>query len=267
MNNLPTAAHSLISWNVNGLRSIASKGLSVFLQNHPADIYCFQETKAQIPDIEAMRFRWPKEYQCIWYSAEKKGYSSTGVLTRIAPADIMLGIGYPAHDKEGRVITLDLDSYYLVNVYTPNSQPELTRLDYRTREWDPAFREFCCKLANKKPVIICGDLNVAHKEIDLARPEANRHNAGFTDEERQTFQQLLDAGFTDTFRLFVKDGGHYTWWSYMNQARARNIGWRIDYFLVSNTLVSSVKNATILPEVTGSDHCPVTLQITPPPAN
>lgn len=253
--------HRLISWNVNGLRSIANKGLENFFAQYPADVYCFQETKAQIPDIEAMTFPWPQGYKRIWYSAEKKGYSSTGILTRITPLDITTGIGIAEHDREGRVITLDLDKYYLVNVYTPNSQPDLTRLDYRTKEWDPAFREYCAKLARKKPVVICGDLNVAHKEIDLARPEANRHNAGFTDEERQTFQELLDAGFTDTFRLKEKSGGHYTWWSYMNQARARNIGWRIDYFLVSNPLAANVKAAAIHPQVMGSDHCPVSLDL------
>jgi exodeoxyribonuclease-3 len=171
------------------------------------------------------------------------------------------GIGAAEHDKEGRVVTLEYDDFFLVNVYTPNSQRELTRLDYRTREWEPAFRAYLKQLEKKNPVVVCGDLNVAHTEHDLANPKTNRNNAGFTDEERTEFQALIDAGFVDTFRLFTQGNGHYTWWSYMNNARPRNIGWRIDYFLVSAELVPRVKSARILPHVPGSDHCPVVLEL------
>jgi len=253
--------NTFISWNVNGIRAIAKKGLDDFFKKYPSDIYCFQEIKANEQDIHGMDFPWPEGYEKIWYPAEKKGYSGTGLLTRLPTRGVSLGMGEKEHDREGRVITVDLGNFYLVNVYTPNSQPELTRLDYRVNGWDPAFRGYVSQLAKNKPVVICGDLNVAHKEIDLANPQANRHHAGFTDEEREGFSKLLAAGFLDTFRMFDSNGGHYTWWSYMNNARAKNIGWRIDYFCVSRDLENNVLSAGILPGVMGSDHCPVTLEI------
>ena len=251
----------LISWNVNGIRSVAKKTLTAFLQQHPADVYCFQEIKANEADIAGMNFAWPQGYEKIWYPAEKKGYAGTGILTRLPPQRVIFGLGDKEHDREGRVITLDFGNFFLVNVYTPNAQPELTRLDYRIHGWDPAFRAHVGQLAKSKPVVFCGDLNVAHKEIDLANPQANRHHAGFTDEERESFSKLLEVGFVDTFRIFEKAGGHYTWWSYMNKAREKNIGWRIDYFCVSRDLQSKVLSAGILSHVMGSDHCPVDLEI------
>lgn len=249
----------LISWNVNGLRSILGKGLLEFWAAEKPDVLCLQETKArpeQVGDVG-----WPHGFEAHWNAAEKPGYAGTATFARRKPRGHTTGLGTAAHDGEGRVVTLEYDDFFLVNVYTPNSQRELTRLDYRTKQWEPAFRAYLKKLEKTKPVIFCGDLNVAHTEDDLANPRTNRRNAGFTEEERGEFQALIDAGFVDTFRLFTKGNGHYTWWSYMNNARPRNIGWRIDYFLVSESLVPRVKSARILPHIPGSDHCPVVLEL------
>jgi exodeoxyribonuclease-3 len=249
----------LISWNINGLRSILGKGLLKFWSGEKPDVLCLQEIKAK-PEQVADTI-WPRGFEPHWNSAEKPGYAGTATFSKKRPVRHTTGIGAAEHDNEGRVVSLEYDDFFLVNVYTPNSQRELTRLDYRTREWEPAFRQYLKKLEKKKPVIVCGDLNVAHTEHDLANPKTNRKNAGFTDEERGEFQALIDAGFVDTFRLFTQGNGHYTWWSYMNNARPRNIGWRIDYFLVSAELVPRVKAARILPHVAGSDHCPVVLEL------
>jgi exodeoxyribonuclease-3 len=246
-----------ISWNVNGIRAAVKKGMAEFVSACDADVICLQETRAlldQIPD------RFP-DYTLHLYPAEKKGYSGTAMLSRHEFLNISYGLGKPALDKEGRVITAELPDYYLVTVYTPNSQRELTRLDYRTKTWDKAFRLYLKRLEKRKPVVFCGDLNVAHKPIDLANPTRNRRNAGFTDEERGTFTKLLGAGFIDTFRMFCDEGGHYTWWSNMAQSRQRNVGWRIDYFCTSLSLESRLRKAAILPEVMGSDHCPVVLEL------
>ncbi|MBJ7258024.1 MAG: exodeoxyribonuclease III [Chthoniobacterales bacterium] len=249
----------LVSWNVNGLRSILGKGLLEFWASEKPDVLCLQEIKARPEQVAGTA--WPRGFEAHWNSAEKPGYSGTATFAGMKPKSATLGIGAEEHDREGRVVTLEYDGFFLVNVYTPNSQRELTRLEYRTREWEPAFRKYLKSLEKMKPVIFCGDLNVAHTEHDLANPKSNRHNAGFTDEERTEFQALIDAGFVDTFRLFNEGNGHYTWWSYMNNARARNIGWRIDYFLVSASLVPRVKSARIMPHVPGSDHCPVVLEL------
>lgn len=249
----------LVSWNVNGIRSILGKGLLDFWAAEKPDVLCLQETKArpaQVADVA-----WPRGFDAHWNSAERPGYSGVASFFCRSPVGTTTGIGRDEHDREGRVVTLEYEDFFLVNVYTPNSQRELTRLDYRTRSWEPDFRHHLKTLEKAKPVVVCGDLNVAHTEEDLANPKTNRRNAGFTDEERGAFQALLDAGFVDTFRLFTKGNGHYTWWSYMNNARPRNIGWRIDYFLVSEALVPRVKSARILPHVAGSDHCPVVLEL------
>jgi exodeoxyribonuclease-3 len=247
----------LISWNVNGIRSILGKGFLEYLEAEKPDVICLQEVKAraeQVPqDFEG--------YEVFWNAAIKPGYSGTAILTRKKPANIIYGIAREEHDKEGRVISADMGDFFLVNVYTPNSQRELTRLDYRTREWTPAFIDHLKELEKIKPVIFCGDMNVAHQEIDLARPKENTRNAGFTTEEREAFDQTLDAGFVDTFRHFDSGGGRYTWWSYQNGARDRNIGWRIDYFCASAKLKSALKSAFIHDHVRGSDHCPVGLII------
>ncbi len=247
----------LISWNVNGIRSILGKGFLDYLEAEKPDVICLQEVKAraeQVPqDFEG--------YEVFWNAAIKPGYSGTAILTRKKPANIIYGIAREEHDKEGRVISADLGDFFLVNVYTPNSQRELTRLDYRTREWTPAFIDHLKELEKIKPVIFCGDMNVAHQEIDLARPKENTRNAGFTTEERAAFDQTLDAGFIDTFRHFDSGGGRYTWWSYQSGARDRNIGWRIDYFCASVKLKTALKSAFIHDHVRGSDHCPVGLII------
>jgi len=247
----------IISWNVNGIRSALGKGLPEYLASVEADVICLQETKAR-PEQVPHHFGG---YHVFWNSALKPGYSGTAILSRKKPLFVSYGIGRPEHDKEGRVITAEFEDFHLVNVYTPNSKRELTRLDYRTREWTPAFNEHLLELQKSKPVIFCGDLNVAHKDIDLARPKENMRNAGFTIEEREAFDQTLNAGFIDTFRQFEPSTGHYTWWSYQNGARERNIGWRIDYFCVSETLKPHLKNAWIHSHITGSDHCPVGLEI------
>ena len=241
----------LVSWNVNGLRSILGK--SDYLATSDADVICLQEIKAR-PDQVDHAF---DGFHIFWNPARKPGYSGTAILTRERPVAVTTGIGRDEHDGEGRVITAEFNDRFVVNVYTPNSQRELTRLDYRTREWTPAFVGFLSDLQLRKPVVFCGDMNVAHREIDLARPRANIRNAGFTVEEREAFDRVLEAGFIDTFREFEKGGGHYTWWSYQAGARERNIGWRIDYVCVSKSLRPSLVSAFIEPGVGGSDHCPV----------
>ena len=247
----------LVSWNVNGLRACQGKGFSDTFKLLDADIFCLQETKMQQGQLE-LEF---DGYQSFWNFAEKKGYSGTAVWTRKAPQNVTYGIGIEEHDREGRVITLEFPSFFFVCVYTPNSQEELKRLDYRMI-WEDAFRAYLTGLDKKKPVIVCGDMNVAHKEIDLKNPKTNHRNAGFTDEERQKFTALLEAGFTDTWRHFYPDlEGVYSWWSYRFQSRQRNTGWRIDYFLTSKRLDSKLKDAKIHTEIYGSDHCPVELDI------
>ena len=247
----------LISWNVNGLRAIWNKGFEGFFKNINADIFCIQETKMQEGQLE-VDFNGYYQY---FNSAQKKGYSGTAIFTRIKPNAVTYGIGIEEHDQEGRVITLEFEEFFMVNVYTPNSQRELTRLEYR-QKWEDDFRKYLENLDNKKPVILCGDLNVAHKEIDLKNPKTNRHNAGFTDEEREKMTILLENGFIDTFRYLYPDKENcYTWWSYMMKAREKNVGWRIDYFIVSERIKDKIKDAKILSEIMGSDHCPVELDI------
>ena len=245
----------LISWNVNGLRACMNKGFQDFLVASGADIFCVQETKMQKGQAE---FDFPgfEEY---WNSAEKKGYSGTAVFTKIKPLSVSYDIGIAEHDQEGRVITAEFEDFYLVNVYTPNSQRELARLDYRM-QWEDAFRAYVKRLDENKPTIICGDLNVAHKEIDLKNFKTNHKNAGFTDEERAKMTELLEAGFIDSFRhLYPDKEGIYTWWSYMFKAREKNAGWRIDYFVVSNRFADRISDSLIYTDVMGSDHCPVGL--------
>ena len=247
----------LISWNVNGLRACVGKGFLDFFDEIRADAVCLQETKMQ-PDQLTLEL---EGYQQYWNSAVKKGYSGTAVFTKMPPLSVKNGMDIPEHDNEGRVITCEFEKFYLVTVYTPNAQSELARLDYRMT-WDDAFREFLLELDAKKPVIVCGDMNVAHKEIDLKNPGPNRGSAGFTDEEREKFTKLLDAGFTDTLRHLHPDlTGAYSWWSYRFKARQNNAGWRIDYFLVSDRIKDKIVTASILPEVMGSDHCPVMLEM------
>ena len=251
----------LVSWNVNGLRAVINKGFTEFFKEADADIFCIQETKMQENQIDDNIKEIFKGYNTYWNSAEKKGYSGTAIITKNIPLNIKFGIGIEEHDKEGRVITLEFDKFYMVNCYTPNSKRELERLDYRM-VWEDAFRNYLLELNKKKPVIVCGDLNVAHKEIDLKNPKTNRKNAGFTDEEREKMTELLNAGFTDTFRYLYPDKTDtYTWWSYMFKAREKNAGWRIDYFIVSNSIKDKIKESYIYSEVMGSDHCPVGLDI------
>ncbi|EKD41704.1 MAG: hypothetical protein ACD_73C00569G0001 [uncultured bacterium] len=247
----------MISWNVNGIRSILGKGFLDFVGSSCADIICLQETKAHPEQVDLTLNDYPHHY---WNSAIKKGYSGTAIFCKVQPIASQLGIGIEEHDNEGRVITLEFSDYYLVNVYTPNAQRELTRLDYRMK-WDADFLNYLKKLESHKPVIFCGDLNVAHKEIDLANPKTNQGNAGFTPQERDGFSKILESGFVDTFRLFNNSGGFYTWWSYMAGARPRNIGWRIDYFCTSYNLKNKVKSSAIHAQVMGSDHCPVELVV------
>lgn len=247
----------LVSWNVNGLRAVWNKGFEDIFKDINADVFCIQETKMQEGQLD-VNF---DGYYNYFNSAVKKGYSGTAVFTKIKPIDVSYGIGIEEHDQEGRVITLEYKDFYLVNVYTPNSQRELVRLSYR-QNWEDDFREYLKKLDKKKPVILCGDLNVAHKEIDLKNPKTNRKNAGFTDEEREKMTELLDNGFVDTFRYLYPDKENcYTWWSYMMKAREKNVGWRIDYFIVSDRIKEEIEDAKILSEVYGSDHCPVELDI------
>ena len=246
-----------ISWNVNGLRACYDKGFADAFNRLEADFFCLQETKMQEGQLD-VQF---EGYQSYWNYAEKKGYSGTAIFSKVKPLSVTYGLGIEEHDHEGRVITLELESYYLITVYTPNSQEELRRLDYRMK-WDDDFRAYLKKLEEKKPVIVCGDLNVAHKEIDLKNPKTNRKNAGFTDEERAKFTTLLESGFTDTFRYFSPEQeGIYSWWSYRFKAREKNAGWRIDYFLTSDSLKDKLRGAQIHTDILGSDHCPVELTI------
>lgn len=247
----------LVSWNVNGLRACLSKGFMNYFKEVDADIFSIQETKLQQGQIDLEA----PGYEQYWNYAKKKGYSGTAVFTKIKPLSVRYGIDIEEHDQEGRVITLEFEEFYLVNAYTPNSQRELVRLDYRMK-WEDDFREYLMELDKAKPVILCGDLNVAHKEIDLKNPKANRRNAGFTDEERDKMTKLLDSGFIDSFRYFYPDKEDaYTWWSYMGKAREKNVGWRIDYFIVSDRLKGKMKDAEIHSHVMGSDHCPVVLEL------
>ena len=246
-----------ISWNVNGLRACVTKGFKDFFNDIDADIFCVQETKLQEGQIDFA----PEGYHAYWNYAEKKGYSGTAIFTKKEPISVTYGLGIDEHDKEGRLITLEYEDFYFITVYVPNSKQELLRLDYRM-VWEDDFREYMLKLNEKKPVVFCGDLNVAHKEIDLKNPKTNHKNAGFTDEERSKMTALLDSGFTDTFRYFYPDKeGIYSWWSYRFKAREKNAGWRIDYFITSNSLDDKLQDAKIHTEIIGSDHCPVELDI------
>ena len=246
-----------ISWNVNGLRAVVQKGFEDIFWSLDADFVCLQETKLQEGQINLDL----PGYESYWCYAEKKGYSGTATFTRRTPLSVSYNLGIPEHDSEGRVITLEYEDFYLVCVYTPNSQDGLRRLDYRM-SWEDDFRDYLCELDKSKPVIVCGDMNVAHEEIDLKNPATNHFNPGFSDEEREKFTELLDAGFIDTFRSLYPDRTDaYSWWSYRAAARQRNVGWRIDYFVVSERLRGNIKDAYILPEVMGSDHCPVGLDM------
>ena len=247
----------LISWNVNGLRACMTKGFQEYFDSVNADFFCLQETKLQAGQIE---MELPG-YSQFWNYAEKKGYSGTAIFAKEEPVSVSYGVGVPELDTEGRVITLEYPQFYLITCYTPNAQRGLARLDHRMK-WDEAFRDYLCRLDKIKPVIACGDLNVAHKEIDLKNPASNRGNAGFSDEERESFGKLLDAGFTDSFRHLNPDvKGAYTWWSYMYNARKNNAGWRIDYFIVSDRITDRIKETPIYSDIWGSDHCPVGLEI------
>ena len=246
----------LISWNVNGLRACEGKGFSDIFRQLDADFFCLQETKMQEGQLD-LQFEGYKSY---WNYAEKKGYSGTAIFTKHEPLNVEYGIGIDVHDHEGRVITLEMEQFYLVCCYTPNSQDGLKRLEYRM-SWEDAFRSYLKRLDQKKPVILCGDLNVAHEEIDLKNPKTNRMNAGFTDEEREKFSDLLACGFIDTFRTLYPEQVTYSWWSYRFQARQKNAGWRIDYFVTSERLRTSIADAQILTDVYGSDHCPVVLEL------
>ena len=245
-----------ISWNVNGFRACLNKGFEEFFKNEDADFFCIQETKMQ-PDQADFK---PDGYYQYWYSAEKKGYSGTAIFAKHEPISVWYGLDIDKHDHEGRAITLEYENFYLLCVYTPNSQRELARLDYR-QEWEDDLREYIKSLDSTKPVIYCGDLNVAHEEIDLKNPKTNHHSAGFTDEERNKFTELLNAGFSDTFRTLYPEKIEYSWWSYMFHAREKNVGWRIDYFVVSDRIMPKVKDSKIYTQIMGSDHCPVGIEI------
>ena len=245
-----------ISWNVNGFRACLTKGFEEFFKEIDADFFCIQETKMQPGQAE---FETP-DYHQYWHSAEKKGYSGTAIFAKKEPLSVSYGLGIEEHDHEGRAITLEYEDFYLLCVYTPNAQRELARLSYRM-EWEDALREYMKALDSKKPVIYCGDLNVAHEEIDLKNPKTNHFSAGFSDEERGKFTELLDAGFKDTFRNLYPEEVKYSWWSYMYGARAKNVGWRIDYFVVSDRIMDKVNDSFILNEIMGSDHCPVGIEI------
>ena len=246
----------LISWNVNGLRACEGKGFSDIFRQLDADFFCLQETKMQAGQLD---LTFPG-YESYWNSAEKKGYSGTAIFTRQKPLSVTYGIGHDLHDHEGRVITLEMPAFFLVTCYTPNSQDGLKRLDYRM-QWEDDFQAYLRRLDEQKPVVLCGDLNVAHEEIDIKNPKSNRRNAGFTDEERAKFTQLLASGFSDTFRTLYPEQVTYSWWSYRFQARQKNAGWRIDYFVVSNRLMPNVADAKIHTEIFGSDHCPVEVDL------
>ncbi|MBQ2712660.1 MAG: exodeoxyribonuclease III [Clostridia bacterium] len=245
-----------ISWNVNGFRSCLEKGFTEFFEQMQADFFCIQETKMQ----EGQASFTPEGYYQYWYSAQKKGYSGTAVFTKHQPLNVFYGLGIPLHDTEGRAITLEYDQFYLLCVYTPNAQRELARLDYRM-QWEDDLRSYIKSLDQKKPVIYCGDLNVAHQEIDLKNPKTNRFSAGFSDEERAKFSQLLSEGYTDTFRYLYPDTVKYSWWSYMYHAREKNVGWRIDYFVISDRIKDKLKDSRIFTDVFGSDHCPISIEI------
>ena len=246
----------LISWNVNGIRACITKGFKEFFEAIDADIFCLQETKCHPGQVE-LEFEGYKSY---WNSAERKGYSGTAIFTKKQPVNVTYGIGIEEHDKEGRIITLEFENFYLVTNYTPNAKRELERLDYRM-VWEDEIRKYLLELNKKKPVIMCGDLNVAHEEIDLKNPKTNKGNAGFTNEEREKMTELLNAGFIDSYRYLYPEKIEYSWWSYMGHAREKNVGWRIDYFIVSNDFRENIKDATIYTEILGSDHCPVGLEI------
>ena len=251
----------LVSWNVNGLRAVVTKGFENFFKEINADVFCVQETKMQEEQLDDNIRKIFDGYYCYWNSAEKKGYSGTAVFSKMKPLNVTYGIGIEEHDKEGRVITVEYEKFYLVNCYTPNAKRELERLDYRMI-WEDEFRKYLLKLNETKPVVLCGDLNVAHEEIDLKNPKTNRGNAGFTDEEREKMTQLLSSGFTDSFRYLYPDkAGVYSWWSYMFKAREKNAGWRIDYFIVSKSIEEKIKESYIFSEVMGSDHCPVGIDL------
>tara|TARA_B110000495_G_scaffold86068_1_gene74159 strand:+ start:260 stop:1021 length:762 start_codon:yes stop_codon:yes gene_type:complete len=248
----------IISWNVNGIRAVLKKNFMEFMNEYNPDIICLQETKASEEQVDLKLENYPYKY---WNSAVKKGYSGTAIFSKYAPVSVENDLKIEKHDMEGRVITFELNNYYLITVYTPNSKRDLSRLNYRNKEWDVDFLNYLKKLEEKKPVVFCGDLNVAHNEIDLKNPKTNKKNAGFTLEEREGFNNLVDSGFVDTFRMFNSEEGHYTWWSYMFNARARNIGWRIDYFCASNIIKNKITKSIILPEVLGSDHAPILIEI------
>ena len=251
----------LISWNVNGLRAVINKGFKDFFKEIDADIFSIQETKMQEAQLDENILKIFEDYNAYWNSAEKKGYSGTAIFTKQKPLNVTYGIGKEEHDKEGRVITLEFEKFYIVNIYTPNSKRELERLDYR-QLWEDEIRAYLLKLKENKPVVMCGDLNVAHTEIDLKNPKTNRKNAGFTDEERAKMTELLNAGFVDTYRYkYPEVEGKYSWWSYMFHAREKNAGWRIDYFIVSENLKDKIEDAKILDDIYGSDHCPVELDL------
>ncbi len=245
-----------ISWNVNGFRACLNKGFEEFFKEEDADFFCIQETKMQ-PDQADFK---PEGYYQYWYSAEKKGYSGTAIFAKHEPISVWYGLDIDKHDHEGRAITLEYENFYLLCVYTPNSQRELARLEYR-QEWEDDLREYIKSLDSTKPVIYCGDLNVAHEEIDLKNPKTNHHSAGFTDEERNKFTELLNSGFRDTFRTLYPEKIEYSWWSYMFHAREKNVGWRIDYFVVSDRIMPKVKDSKIYTQIMGSDHCPVGIEI------
>lgn len=246
----------LISWNVNGFRACLNKGFEQFFKDMDADFFCIQETKMQ-PEQASFD---ADGYHQFWYSAEKKGYSGTAIFAKKEPISVRYGLGIDEHDHEGRAITLEYDDFYLLCVYTPNAQRELARLDYRMK-WEDALRDYIKSLDEKKPVIYCGDLNVAHEEIDLKNPKTNHFSAGFSDEERGKFTELLQSGFCDTFRTLYPEKVEYSWWSYMYHAREKNVGWRIDYFVVSERIMDKVKNSHIFTDIMGSDHCPVGLEV------
>ena len=248
----------IISWNVNGIRAVIKKGFIDFVNEFDPDIICIQETKAHPDQVELNLENYKYKY---WNSAEKKGYSGTAIFSKIKPLSVKNDMNITKHDNEGRVICFELKKYFLITVYTPNSKRDLSRLDYRSNEWDKDFLIYIKELEKVKPVVFCGDLNVAHKEIDLKNPKTNKRNAGFTDEERSGFENYIQAGFLDTFRMFNNEPNHYTWWSYMFNSRAKNVGWRIDYFCISKILKSKIKQSIILPEVMGSDHAPILIEI------
>ena len=248
----------IISWNVNGIRAVLKKGFLDFIKKEKPDIICIQETKAAPEQVDAILDNYPYQY---WNSAEKKGYSGTAIFSKIKPIAIKNDLEIEKHDHEGRVICMELKNYYLITVYTPNSKRDLSRLDYRANEWDVDFLNYLKALEKNKPVVFCGDLNVAHKEIDLKNPKTNKKNAGFTNEERTGFENYMHSGFIDTFRMFNQEPEHYTWWSYMFNSRAKNVGWRIDYFCISECIKNKLQQSIILPEIMGSDHAPISIEI------